>query len=170
MSVKRRNRLGLALAGALVLVAACMYTLPSAAADPAPPPIVAEPLTARAVFPDQIDLKFKLKEDGGETAVVNQGDPSRTVVVRYTVQPGAHFPWHTHLGPVVVNIVSGTLTYQASDNCAGRTYGPGEAFLDAGHGHVHSAFNGGSVPTVFVATFFGAPESGSLLIPADPGC
>jgi quercetin dioxygenase-like cupin family protein len=169
MSSKRRNGLGLSVAGLIVVVAACVYALPSAAADP-PPPIVAETLTARAVFPDQVDLKIKLKAEGGETVVVNQDDPSRTVVVRYTVQPGAHFPWHTHLGPVVVNIVSGTLTYQASDDCAGTTYGAGQAFVDAGHGHVHSAFNAGSVPTVFVATFFGSPESGALLIPADPGC
>jgi quercetin dioxygenase-like cupin family protein len=92
------------------------------------------------------------------------------VVVRYTVQPGAEFPWHTHAGPVVVNIVSGALTYLQSDNCVGRTYTAGQAFVDAGHGHVHTAFNPGSEPMVFVATFFGAPASGPFLIPADPGC
>ncbi|HSL64940.1 MAG TPA: hypothetical protein VK874_09810, partial [Gaiellaceae bacterium] len=58
-----------------------------------PPPIAAEPLTSRAVFPDDVDLKLKLKLDGKDTAVVNVDEPSRTVVVRYTVQPGAQFPW-----------------------------------------------------------------------------
>jgi quercetin dioxygenase-like cupin family protein len=164
-----RKRLGLSLAGLLAVVSGGVYALPSAAQD-APPPIVAEPLTARAVFPDQVDLKIKLKTESSNTDVVNQGDPSRTVVVKYTVQPGAHFPWHTHLGPVVVNIVSGALTYQSSDDCNGKAYSAGQAFVDAGHGHVHSAFNAGSVPAVFIATFFGSPESGSLLIPADPGC
>ena len=30
--------------------------------------------------------------------VVNVDDPSRTVVVKYTVQPGAQFPWHSTTG------------------------------------------------------------------------
>jgi quercetin dioxygenase-like cupin family protein len=156
-------------AGIIVAVVAGIYVLPSAAQEP-PPPIAAEPLTPRSVFPDQIDMKLKLKMDGRATQVINQRDPSRTVVVRYTVQPGAQFPWHTHAGPVVVNIVSGALTYLPSDNCVGRTYTAGQAFVDAGHGHVHTAFNPGSEPMVFVATFFGAPASGPLLIPAEPGC
>ena len=115
-------------------------------------------------------MKLKLREPGGGTAVIHVGDPSRTVDVRYTVQPGAKFPWHTHYGPVIVNIISGSLTYVSSDNCSGTTYSPGESFVDAGHGHVHSAYNPGSEPTVFIATFFEAPATGSLLIPADPGC
>jgi hypothetical protein len=85
------KRLGLSLAGLLAVVSGGVYALPSAAQD-APPPIVAEPLTARAVFPDQVDLKIKLKTEGSETDVVNRGDPSRTVVVKYTVQPGALSP------------------------------------------------------------------------------
>ena len=102
--------------------------------------------------------------------VINMGDPSRTVDVRYTVQPGAHFPWHSHYGPVIVNIVSGSLTYVPAGTCVEKTYSAGESFVDAGHGHVHSAYNPGTQPTVFVATFFEAPETGALLIPADPGC
>ena len=36
--------------------------------------------------------------------------------------------------------------------------------------HVHSAYNPGTGPTVFIATFFEAPETGPLLIAADPAC
>ena len=108
---------------------------------------------------------------GSETIVINADDPSQTAVVRYTVQPGAQFPWHTHAGPVMVNIVSGALTYiDPEEGCAQRTYTAGQAFVDAGHGHVHSAFNPTGSPTVLVATFFEAPASGPLLIPADPAC
>jgi quercetin dioxygenase-like cupin family protein len=156
-------------AGVAAAVVAGIYVLPSAAQEP-PPPIAAEPLTPRSVFPDQVDMKLNLKLDGRATQVVNQGDPSRTVVVRYTVQPGAQFPWHTHAGPVVVNIVSGALTLLPAETCFGRIYTAGQVFVDAGHGHVHSAFNPGSEPMVFVATFFGAPATGPLLIPAEPGC
>ena len=81
------------------------YVLPVAAQAP-PPPIAAEPLTPRSVLVDAISLKFKIKLDGKATDVVNVPDPSTTVVVRYTVQPGAQFPWHSHAGPVVVNLAA----------------------------------------------------------------
>jgi len=153
----------------MLAAASAVYVIPSAAQDP-PPPIAAEPLTLRSVFPDDVDMKFKLKLHDGGTMVVNVDDPSRTVDVRYTVQPGAQFPWHSHRGPVVVNIISGSLTYVPAGSCHERTYSGGQAFVDAGHGHVHTAFNPGTEPTVFIATFFEAPESGPLLIPADAGC
>ena len=148
---------------------AVLNVVPAAAVDP-PPPIAAEPLTARSVFPDLVDMKIKLKDHHGGTTVVNVDNPSRTVDVKYTVQPGARFPWHTHYGPVIVNIISGSLTYVDSDACGETTYSPGQAFVDAGHGHVHSAYNPGTGPTVFIATFFEAPETGALLLPADPAC
>ena len=105
---RRIKRAMLILGTVLLMLAAAsaVNVVPSAAQDP-PPPIAAEPLTARSVFPDEIDMKFKLKLHDGGTVVVNVDDPSRTVDVRYTVQPGAQFPWHSHRGPVVVNIISG---------------------------------------------------------------
>jgi quercetin dioxygenase-like cupin family protein len=149
------------MAAALVVGAAVLPVL----ADEPPLPIVGEPLTGRAAFVDDIDLKIKIKVGGSETIVINADDPSRTAVVRYTVQPGAQFPWHTHAGPVVVNVVSGALTYIDAENCGQETYSAGEAFVDAGHGHVHSAFNPTGSPTVLMATFYEAPASGPLLIP-----
>jgi len=89
------------------LIAGGAYVLPAAAQAP---PIAAEPLTPRSVFVDDIGLTFKIKPDEQGTNVVHVPDPSTTVVVRYTVQPGAQFPWHSHMGPVVVNIASGALT------------------------------------------------------------
>lgn len=159
-------------AGAALLMLAAAFAfnvVPSAAVDP-PPPIAAETLSNRAVFPDAIDMKLKLRMHHGGTTVVHVDDPTRTVVVRYTVQPGARFPWHTHYGPVIVNIISGSLMYVTAGMCDGMPYKAGQAFVDSGHGHVHSAYNPGTVPTVFIATFFEAPETGALLIPADPGC
>ena len=138
-----------------------------ALADEPPPPIAGEPLTGRAVFVDDIGLKIKIGHDGSETNVVNTDDPSHTVVVRYTVQPGAQFPWHTHAGPVVVNVASGALTYISAEACAEETYTAGQAFVDAGHGHVHSAINSTNAPAILIATFFEAPANGPLLIPAE---
>jgi quercetin dioxygenase-like cupin family protein len=141
--------------------------LPALAEEP-PPPILGEPLSGRAAFVDDIGLKIKISHHGAETTVVNTNDASNTVVVRYTVQPGAQFPWHTHAGPVVVNIVSGALTYIGAEDCAEHLYAAGQAFVDAGHGHVHSAVNRTTSPTILIATFFEAPASGALLIPVEP--
>jgi quercetin dioxygenase-like cupin family protein len=153
----------------MLAAASAVNVMPSAAVDP-PPPIAAEPLTPRSVFPDDVDMKFKLKMHHMGTMVVNVDDPTRTVDVRYTVQPGAQFPWHSHAGPVVVTMISGSLTYVPGGTCEETTYSAGESFVDAGHGHVHSAYNPGTEETVFIATFFEAPATGPLLIPADPGC
>jgi quercetin dioxygenase-like cupin family protein len=163
------RKLGAAAAVLLAVLATGLFVLPSAAQEP-PPPIASEPLTPRSVFPDDVTLKVKIKLDGGATKVVNVRDPSRTVTARFTLQPGAEFPWHSHRGPVVVNVVQGALTYVDADTCAEFTYSAGEAFVDPGQGHVHTAFNPTGGVTILVATFFAAPEQGPLLIPAEPAC
>ncbi len=73
-----------------------------------------------------------------KTLVVKDKNPSRTVVARFTVQPGVQFPWHSHRGPVVVNVVSGELTYLPAHDCVARKY-PTGAFVVRGHGHAHTA-------------------------------
>jgi quercetin dioxygenase-like cupin family protein len=157
------------LAWTTVLIAAGVIgigILPLAAQE-APPPIAGEILTPRSVFPDDVSMKIKIKTDDGKTAV-KVNDPSRTVTGRFTVQPGAQFPWHTHAGPVLVNVVEGTLVYVETD-CGEHAYPAGTAFIDPGHGHVHTAFNPTAGETVFVATFFEAPpEPNPTLILADP--
>jgi quercetin dioxygenase-like cupin family protein len=150
---------------AVVLIGA--NVLPSAAQEPAPPPIASELLTGRAVFTDDVGLKLKVKVDGKQTTVVNAADPSRTVVGRFTIQPGAQFPWHTHAGPVIVNVTQGELVYVGAEDCVERSYPAGTAFVDSGHGHIHTAFNPTDGETVIVATFFEAPAQGPLLIAAD---
>ncbi len=166
---KKRGAVGgAALIAVLVLVLA-LNVLPTSAQVP-PPPIATEFLTARAVFTGDVDLKMKIKLPGMKKMVVKDKDPSRTLVARYTLQPGAQFPWHSHRGPVVVNIVSGELAYLPAEDCMERKYAAGTAFVDPGHGHVHTARNSSAGVTVFVATFFAAPAEGPLLIPASPGC
>lgn len=142
--------------------------LPLAAQVP-PPPIATEFLTSRSVFPEATTMKVKITVDD-ETHVVKVIDPSRTVTARITIQPGAQFPWHSHAGPVFVNVVQGTLRFVETD-CTERAYPTGTAFVDSGHGHVHTAYNPTGGETVIVATFFESPATGSLLIPADtPAC
>ena len=161
-----RKRVAALAAASVAVLLTGGNALPSAAQEP-PPPIATEFLTGRAVFTDDVDLKIKVKLHGGPTEVVHSEDPSRTVVARFTVQPGAQFPWHTHRGPVIVNVTKGELVYVSADNCVESEYPAGTAFVDPGHGHIHSAYNPTDDVTVFVATFFEAPAEGPLLIPAD---
>src|ERR687889_90663 len=93
---------GAVLATALIAVVLISANALPSAAQQSPPPIASELLTGRAVFTDDVDLKLKIKRDGHATDVVKAEDPSRTLVARYTVQPGAQFPWHSHAGPVIV--------------------------------------------------------------------
>lgn len=161
----RRFPLSVGLAATLALsLLMAAAVMPSLAQNP----IEVQPLTVRSAFTDDIGLKFKVKFDGHPTNVINFDDPSLTQVVMFTVQPGAMFPWHSHEGSVAVNVTSGELVYVSSDDCVERSYTAGTAFVDAGHGHVHTAFNPGSVPTVLVATFYGLSATGPLSTPTTP--
>jgi quercetin dioxygenase-like cupin family protein len=165
MSSKRGAALAAAALIAVVVIGASV--VPSTAQ---PPPIGIELLTDRAMFTDNVDLKLKNKLDGKKTEVTNVKDPSLTLTARFTVQPGAVFGWHTHPGPVVVNVVQGELTYVAADDCKEREYPAGTAFIDAGGDHVHNAFNRTGGVTVLVATLFRAPPgagTAGLVIRAD---
>lgn len=158
--VPTRHVVALAL---LVVLAGAVTMMPSLAQD-GPPPIAVELLTPRAEFTDNIQGQFRVKLDGHATNVLNMKDPSRTVVARITVQPGAQFPWHTHPGPVLVNVAQGELVYVSAKDCVPRPYPAGTAFIDPGHGNVHTAFNSAGDVTVLVATFFEAPAAGPLTI------
>ena len=164
-----RAKLIIATVLASLATMAVLNVLPAAAVDPPAP--VPEALGPRSVFPDHVDIKIKLEGHHG-MQVINIDDPSRTAVVKFTLAPGARFPWHTHAGPVVVNVAVGDFTFVDSDTCGETQYTAGQAFVDAGHGHVHTAYNPSTTTTTVVyATFFEAPASGPLSIPApDPGC
>ena len=155
--------------GATALVLAIGSTaagMPSSAQEP-PPPIAVEILTPRSEFTDDVAIRVKLKLTGerrSSRTTINMDAPSRTVVARITVQPGAHFPWHTHHGPVIVNVSSGALVYVMADDCLERPYAAGTVFVDPGRGNVHTAFNPSAEATVLYATFFEAPASGPLTI------
>jgi quercetin dioxygenase-like cupin family protein len=145
---------------AIALVAAVLVVVVPASAQVAP--ISPTVLTPRSVFPDDVSMTVTVN---GQTVEV--ADASRTVTIKFTVQPGAQFPWHTHPGPVVVNVKRGSFTL-VNTECEETTYPNGTAFVDLGHGHVHTAYNPSDTKeTVVVATFFEAPaEPGPLLIPA----
>jgi hypothetical protein len=81
--------------------------------------------------------------------------------------PGQDTGWHTHPGPVFVQVVKGSLTYQDARHgqCHEATYEAGQGFFDRGHGHVHRAFAGAS-GAEFYPVFVLRPGSPEHIIPA----
>jgi len=152
------------LAAAPLVVLALLGAVAVLPAVAQPQPIAVELLTPRSVMTDPVSGQFKVKLDGKSTEVVNMKDLSRTVVAKIAVLPGAMFPWHTHAGPVVVNIAQGELVYVTAEDCTERPYQAGEAFIDPGHGHVHSAFNRTSGETILYATFLQVAATGPLTL------
>ena len=162
-----RTRRKLAAIGAVLTLGLVFGGVTMGTARAQEPPIAVELLTGRAVFTDDVDAQIKVKLDGRATLTLNMDDPGRTVVAKLTIQPGAQFPWHTHPGPVVVNVASGELVYVNASDCVHRPYPAGTAFIDPGRGNVHTAYNpSSSQETVLIATFFEATASGPLTITA----
>lgn len=83
------------------------------------------------------------------------------------------FAWHTHPGPVIVTVRSGSLTYQdaAHNKCRNQIYEAGQGFVDPGFGHVHRVIAGPSGAEIY-STFILPPGSENHLIvaPAETAC
>ena len=79
--------------------------------------------------------------------------PTDVYVVTNTVEPGGYSGWHTHSGPSLVLVKSGTATVYDGDDpdCTPATYPAGTGFVDAGDGHVHMVRNAGSVQLELIA-------------------
>lgn len=156
------------LALAVVAVLALAVMSPGAAEEE-PDPIAPEPLTDRAEFTDDVAAQLRNKFDDRGTDVINMRDASNIFVVRFTIQPGATFPWHTHPGPVLITIAEGEFTYVLAEDCVRREYGGGEALVDAGGDNVHTAYNPSDTDeTVVVATLLDTPDAPDpVTVPVD---
>jgi quercetin dioxygenase-like cupin family protein len=158
-----RRAVAILAAAAAATVGVAVTVVPSGAQDP-PPPIDVQLLTSRAEFTDDVSVQVRYRLDDQGTSVLNARDASRLVTARITIQPGAMFPWHTHPGPVLINIAEGTFTYVNADDCVPRVYPAGTALVDPGYGNVHTAFNDTDDVIVVIATFLDAPDQGPLTI------
>jgi quercetin dioxygenase-like cupin family protein len=133
--------------------------------------LMAEPLSPRGTFSGNVSVQIRQDLDGLPAQVVDLDDASNIVVVEFTIQPGAVFPWHTHPGTVLINIKQGDLVFMFAEDCVAREYEQGMALVDPGH-TVHTAFNlARDQAAVVMATLLGVPDEGPLMIPvaADEG-
>ena len=152
----------------VALLAACKDT-----ADPVVPhtrnPAAATPLFAsvgststllgRATFRDPHDQDFKVKRMTDDWHVEIKAKPAFDIAVQSIVfQAGGNSGWHTHPGPVFIQVVSGTMTFYESDDptCTPIVRKAGEAFLDVGD-HAHMARNETSGTSQNIVTYFAPP-------------
>ena len=103
------------------------------------------------------------------SAIARAAEPNGADVFVQHLSLGANqvFAWHTHPGPVVVTVRSGSLIYQdaAQNACRDRTYAAGQGFVDPGFGHVHRVIAGPAGAEIY-STFFLPPGSQNHLIVA----
>jgi len=86
------------------------------------------------------DVKFKTK------------GTSDIWVVHNRIVPGGHTGWHSHPGPSIISVVSGTATeYHSDDPLTPIVHAAGTSFIDEGGDHAHMVVNEGAVDLVLVA-------------------
>lgn len=100
---------------------------------------------------DAIDVRTN--DAGSHQVNIKTKGSSDVYVVTNTIAPGGHTGWHTHPGPSLITVKSGTaVAYEGDDpTCTPRVYPAGSGFIDPGDGHVHILRNEGSVDLVTVA-------------------
>lgn len=146
--MKKREATFLAAAAAFTL-----FTVPAVATDASS---VTGVVVARGDFADPVDIKFKVT--GGNREVIHAPNARETVMQTIVIGPDGHTGWHSHPGPVVVLVKSGELTLYSADDCTGRTYTMGQAFIDQGQGHAHIGRNlSAGVNTELWVTYFDVP-------------
>jgi hypothetical protein len=91
-------------------------------------------LLGRATFSDPKDQTFKVKRITGDWHVEIKGKPAIDLAVQSIVfQPGGQSGWHSHPGPVFIQVVSGTMTFYESDDptCSPIVRTAGQGYLRA---------------------------------------
>ena len=116
---------------------------------------VTSPLVVKAVM-DAMNLHSKSipAEDWG--ADIQTRGSTDLYVVENQFSPGGTTGWHSHPGPSLILVVSGSVTNYTSDqpSCAGVTYSAGQSFVDTGGSDVHMVRNNGTTAAETIAVQF----------------
>jgi hypothetical protein len=114
---------------------------------------------------------FKVKRITGDWHVEVKAHKSLDLAVQQIVfQPGGHSGWHSHPGPVFIQVVSGTMTfYESADpTCTPIVRTAGQGFLDVGD-HAHIARNETGSTATNVVTYFAPPGASLRMDEPNPG-
>ena len=147
------RRVVAATAAIIALVATALVVVPAVATPPSTEVITTS--IGKGTF-GNIDTNVKTDIDPGTAtkfwrARIKTKRSSDLYVLQNTIPPGKTFGWHSHPGPSLVIVKSGTATlYMAADpTCTPHVVPAGSGFVDQGH-DVHIVRNEGSVDLVTV--------------------
>jgi len=121
-----------------IVLALVVGALTAAPALATPPVGVTTEILGTGTF-DELDVSART---GRWKARIDTKGESDVNVVRLTFQPGGYSGWHSHPGPGLVMVMSGTLTeYHGDDpSCTPLVHPAGTTFVDPGN-HVHLVKN-----------------------------
>ena len=114
-----------------------------------------------------------IKRITGDWHVQIKAKPAVDIAVQsISFPPGATSGWHTHPGPVFIQVVMGTMTFYESDDptCSPVVRTAGQGFLDFGE-HAHIAVNETNAPAQNIVTYFVPPGAALKTgVPAPGNC
>jgi quercetin dioxygenase-like cupin family protein len=153
MNIHLRRVVAATAAVATLVVATALVVVPARATPPSPE-VITTPIGMGRFA--NIDTSVKTDIDSGTPtefwrARIKTKRSSDLHVLQNTIPPGETFGWHSHPGPSLVIVKSGTATfYLAADpTCRPHVVPAGSGFVDQGH-DVHVVRNEGSVDLVTV--------------------
>jgi hypothetical protein len=118
------------------------------------------------------DGNLRITRETGDWRFDLRSKPFDIAVQTIAFAPGATSGWHSHPGPVFIQVTSGTMTFYMSDDptCTPVVRTAGQGYLDLGD-HSHIARNETTLPAQNVVTYF-APPGATLRIdqPAPGNC
>ena len=133
--------------------------------------VISGAILARGDFTERVDLKFKIKTPEGMKTLEAAG-AGEVVLQRIELGPNGSTGWHSHPGPAVAVVQSGSLTIMSAHDgaCEQVTYTAGQSFVDEGQGHVHLGLNQSSTANAVVfVTYFDVGPAGQRIDAPDPG-
>ena len=144
----------LAAATAALLVVPALATPVSGVSNPSWSPVIGR-------FNDiQATVKTDIDPGRGKNlwrARININKATDVHIVENVIHPGGTFGWHSHPGPSLVVVKTGTLSAYHAPDCTPQDFGPvsalGSTFIDDGN-DLHMVRNSGTVDAdVYVVSF-----------------
>jgi hypothetical protein len=102
----------------------------------------------------------KVRRETGNWEFELEAKPSLEVAIRrHTYAANSYTGWHQHPGPVLIQVVQGTVTFYEADDpdCTPIVVGAGQSYVDLGeHGHIGR--NEEATTAVDYTVLFGPPD------------
>lgn len=128
-------------------------------------------LLGRATFGDPSSETFKIKRITGDWHIELKSKSLFDIAVQTIDFPsGSSSSWHSHPGPVFIQVALGTMTfYEGNDpTCTPIVRKKGEGYLDMGD-HARIARNETDLPAQNVVTYFAPPGADLRVDQPRPG-